>query len=120
MAAVLSTAGTIKTGAYVNEWVQVGDKWVNKYAIIGTTITDYAVWEPYCHGYDANGKWFSTHSTITHHDGVALGDITTRDLPPEVEAIPYSDERVRRVRAWYAANKEEAAAIAREVFPQDF
>lgn len=126
MSAQIETTGTIAKGAYVNEWVSLGSgQWVHKYAILGTTVVCYEAYEPYAHGFDADGHYYRSHSTITSRDDVAeggwLGDVTTRDLPPEIEALPGgSDERVRAVRAWYDANRAVARQMILAAFPQDF
>lgn len=121
MGDVMMTSGKIAKGAYVNEWRAVADsdKLVHKASIIGTSIVVYEVWEPYVNG-RIDGRYFSTHSTITYQDGVALGDMTTRDIPPEMDALPSGDERVRAVRAWYDANKAEARAVVLSVYGADF
>jgi hypothetical protein len=120
MGAVLSTTGKIAKGQHVSEWVPLeGGRWVHKYSILGTSFVDYVVWEPCRNEYRDGGA--HTHNTITFHDGEALGDVCTRDLPAELEALrPSSDERIRAVSAWYRANEDEARAIVLAAFPADF
>ncbi len=120
MAAVLSTSGKITKGAYVSDWVDMGNGMlVHRYSICGTDVLDYSVWEPRHHGM-VDGKYTSTHSTITHHDDMALGDVCTRDLPPVMDALPAGDARIRAVVAWYDANKAMAHAIILAAYPADF
>lgn len=119
MAAVITTTGTIAKGAYVNEWTPVpGGYWVNKYNILGTTMVDYSVWEPFTSSH-TDGTHTRSHSTVTYRDdGMALGDITTRDLPADIDALSYGDERIQAVCTWYAANKAEARALVLQVYPE--
>lgn len=121
MGAAISTTGKIANGEHVNEWRKVGDQWVNKYSILGTTIVDYAVWEA---DVPTAGSLYHNHSTITYRDSGSakcLGDVTTRDIPAEMDALPaYSEARSRAVVAWYDANKALARALIYAAFPEDF
>ena len=78
---------------------------ITKTKILGTTITVYAAYEPY-----------AGHSTFTHLNGVRVGRVGSRQLPAELDALKsMSTERSTRVRAWQAAQYEEAyAAIIAE------
>lgn len=122
MSAELSTTGKIAEGEYVNEWVDAGNgQWVNKFSILTTRTVCYEVYEPRRSGFDANGHYFSTHSSYTHHEDMCLGDITMREIPPLMNALPaYSEERARAVIAWYDANKAQARALVLAAFPADF
>lgn len=120
MSAAMSTTGKIEKGAYVSEWVALGNgQWIHKYNILGTTIVDYAAWEPYTCSND-NGHFTRSHSTVTTYAGLSLGDVTMRDIPADMDALPCGDERVNAVRAWYRANEEAARALVLAAFPNDF
>lgn len=99
---------------HVHDCVTLPDgKIVQKYSIIGTTLVDYTVWEP--------SRMMGAHSTITTFDGKWYGSITTRPLPAEIEALPVgSEERSISCNAFFCDNEEEAKAIVRSTFPQDF
>jgi len=72
-------------------------------------------------GYYVADAWEPTsgpmggHSTITTFDGVWYGQIGTRRLPADLDALPaYSDERSQAVRAWMAEEDAEARNLLRE------
>lgn len=121
MSGTMYTTGQIAKGQRVNEWRQIGDQWVNKYSIACTTMVVYDVWERFSSS-NEGGHYTRSHSTITYRDdGVCLGEITTRDISAEMDALPaYSEERSRAVVAWYDANKALARALTLAAFPEDF
>lgn len=86
----------------------------HKYGILTTPIVCYAAYEP--------SSLCGNHSSITHHETYGwLGDIATRRLTPELEALPaYSEERYQAVKAYCKAQEDQAEAYIRQAFPQDF
>lgn len=110
-----------KNGEYVNEWrpVEGGNQLVHKFSILGTTRVEYDVWEPYSSSYDGS-HFVRSHSTVTHHDGVQLGDVTMRCIPATMDAMPYNNARVNAVRGWFDHNREEARKMVMATFPEDF
>jgi hypothetical protein len=84
-------------------------------AVIETKIDEgcysYSAWEP--------ATLFS-HSTIRHDpNGACWGQLGTRQIPAEVEAMKGgSDERAEACRAWRKAQHELADAAIVEAFPE--
>lgn len=112
---------SIGTGAYVNEWRKVGMwQWAHKYSVLGTTIICYAAYETCTQGFDADGQYHSTHNSMTHHDGECLGDVVTREIPGNIDAIPVGEQRSNLVTAWYNANRAVAQWVVLAAFPEDF
>lgn len=112
------------TQAYINEYVHLDNGMVvNRYSLCMSTLVDYEVWEPLTHYPTAP---YSSHSTQTTIDGKQYGSLTTRALPPELDALPgwtpgfWPEERIAAVHAWQAENEREAEAIIKATFPQDF
>jgi hypothetical protein len=99
----------------VSEYVEMpGRRIAHRYGILTTSFIAYAVYEP--------SSLFGAHSTIAHHDTYGwLGDMTTKQLSPELESLqPYSKERSDAVGEYLDALKEEAEAIIKSAFPGDF
>jgi hypothetical protein len=83
---------------------------VQIHRIDGYGFTTYDVYEPY-----------SGHSTITFEEGVKLGRIGTRSLPADLDALkPWSHEREDAVRAWHAAQYEEAYGLIDQAYPHNW
>lgn len=82
---------------------------VTAYSIIGTDILCFAAYESY------NG-----HSVLFHdEDGKAYGQIKSRRLPKELEALPaLTDERYNKVMAFINKNKQEEQALIESIFPE--
>ena len=107
------------TQAHINDYVTLDNGMIaNRYGICCTSIIAYEVWEPsQCGG---------AHSTITTIDGKWYGSITTRPLPPEIDALPgwragfWPEERIAAAEAFYAKNEQEAEKIIKATFSQDF
>src|SRR5487761_1765428 len=99
----------------INEFVEVGTIICQRYAILTTPCIDYVAWERI-------DNILYACSTITHHDTYGwLGDLTTRALTPELDALPaYSRERSEAVRAYFAGLQAQAEAAIVQAFPQDF
>lgn len=98
-----------------NETRFVGEIAVQRYQIIGTRIWVYAAWEPSPRRADSVG---TVHSTITSIDSQPgwYGAIGTRELPPEIEALPRGDARIEACRAY----REREHARAREAIVAAF
>lgn len=88
--------------------------YAHKYGMLTTSFVCYKVYEP--------SSLFGNHSSITRHpEHGYLGDITTRRLPAELDALPvYSDERYQAVKAYHKSLEEQAEAYILQAFPQDF
>lgn len=84
--------------------------------LLGTGLVMVEAWEVS----DRSG-FIGSHSTISaskDEQGRWLGSLTTRRLPAEIEAIPFSDERVKAVREFHQALDLAAQiAIATVVIP---
>ena len=77
-----------------------------KLTTIGQT-TIYSAWEP--------GKVMGNHTSITRIDEEWYGQIGSRMLPAELEALPaYTQERLDKVQAWQEAQYTEAYHAIRE------
>lgn len=108
------------TKADCDEWVELPDgKVAHRYNILTTTYVCYAVYEP--------SSLMGNHSTITSTEKHGwLGDITTRRLPPELDALPgwrpgyWPEDRIAQVTAWQREQDAEAEAIIRAIWPKDF
>ena len=100
----------------INEFVELGDGLIaHRYNIIATSSVGYDVYER------------STYSGMKHSSFLGtkeygcLGDVTTRCLPAELEAMtPYSEERYQAVKAYHRSLEAMAERCIREAFPQDF
>jgi hypothetical protein len=44
--------------------------------------------------------------------------VGTRGIPADLDALPYGDERARRVRAWYDAEYARAYPLILSAFPE--
>ena len=69
--------------------------------ILGTACTVFSAWEP-------APSIFGGHSTKMHIDGKLFGRVGTRELPREIEAIPYGSERLHACDVFRSAQYEEA------------
>jgi hypothetical protein len=105
---------------HINEYVHLPNGMVvHRYGILCTSYVDYQVWEP-------TSLRGSHHSTLTTIEGKWYGTITSRPLPPELEAMPgwkpgfWPVARIAAVQDWRAKNEAEAEEIIRSTFPQDF
>ncbi|MEI7772482.1 MAG: hypothetical protein WCI67_21010 [Chloroflexales bacterium] len=59
----------------------------------------------------------SRHGTITHINEVCLGRLVSRDLPPELQALPVGETRSLAVRARYRELYAESERLLRQAFP---
>jgi len=98
---------------FVNETKRIstmtGDVVVRKYPILGTNHLTYDAWE---HTKDG-------HSTITFFKGEGWkGRVGTKRLPKHLEALPaYSQDRLRKVKAWQEQEYSRAYRYIEEAFP---
>lgn len=103
------------TMQHIDDYVPLENGMIaHRYNILGTTIVCYVVYE--------SSRPFGMHSSITHHRQYGwLGDIVTRPLPKDLDALtPRSLERATKVRAYYAAQELETERLIRQAFPDDF
>lgn len=107
-----STSGKVlnmNSVAPVSEWRPVGNGiWAHKYGIIGTKHLVYRAYEP-----------LAGHSALTYRDGIGYGDISSRELPAELEALDYGPERVRKVRSFQSECKSAAHRVIKAAYPND-
>lgn len=101
------------------EYRQANGLTVEKFNVIGTDLWIFQAWEP--SGRAANGRpW--RHSSLTTIDACCeqtMGKVGTRDLTPELEALPaYSEERFAAVTAWHEAQYQEAYTAILAAFPE--
>jgi len=100
----------------INDFVELGGGLIaHRYNIIATCSVGYEV-------YERSSYSGMTHSSFmgTKKRGV-LGDITTRRLPAELDALPaYSEERYQAVKAWHRDLEDMAERCIRDAFPRDF
>lgn len=110
---------TTKPGRnYANEWKQVGALHIHKYSIISTDRVIYAVFEA--------SALMGRHGSLMSRDGFGwLGQIGSRSLPAEIDAIPvrvadgkWNQARFDAIGAWRAANDAEAYAAIEAAFPE--
>lgn len=94
----------------------IGDVIVQKVRIISTNCHVYSVYEPEVR---TEKHPYGIHQTVTSFGGKPYGQIGSRRIPAEIDEIPgKTDERSQAVRAWYAAQQEEAYAIIISAFPE--
>lgn len=81
-----------------------GDMVVSRYSILTTTRVCYRVYEP--------GSFTRSHSTITHFDGLSgwYGELVTRELPPEIEALPAGNARSEACHNYWHATRDHLTA----------
>src|SRR5215472_17097564 len=71
----------------------------------------YSAWEP--------GDLCHSHSTVTHVAGRWYGQVGSRSLPTELEALPAgSVTRIECVRAWHDEQYDEAHRLIRQAYPE--
>lgn len=107
------------TQQHISEFVSLESGMIaHRFSIACTSRIAYEVYEPsQCGG---------AHSSITTIDGKWYGTLTTRPLPPEIDALPgyrpgfWPEERIAAVDAFHAELEQQAEAIIRQTFPQDF
>ena len=107
------------TRQHISEYVHLDNGMVaHRYGILCTSTIAYEVWEPsQCGG---------LHTTITTIDGKWYGSLTSRPLPPEIEAMPgwkpgyWPTDRIVAVDAYLDDLEQQAEAIIKSVFPADF
>lgn len=80
---------------------------VHFYRIIGTDHVIAKVYEP--------GAVMNTHSSITTFGGVWHGELGTRVLPPEIEALPRGDARLKAVYAHRDAQNARVRSLVKQV-----
>lgn len=84
----------------------------HRYSICATLDVCYTVWVKLGPQDD--------YQTYTYDDGQRLGDLTTRRIGPEIDALPRGNERSEAVQAHYRALEQQAEQIIRDAFPDDF
>ena len=100
----------------INEYVDLGGGLVaHRYGILTTSYVAYEV-------YRQTELSAHEYSTITHEPAYGwLGDITTKRLPAELDALPaWSKERSDAVGVYLDSLKRRAEALIRQAFPHDF
>ncbi len=92
----------------VRQIVTVADQeiLVKKYRVIGTRVVCYNAYELDMFG---TGR-FPNHSSITHDDASNRwwGQLGSRELPPEIDALPVGPERWAAIDAYRDAQHELA------------
>ena len=102
---------------YVNEWKEMSNGLIaHRYALLCTSFVCYAVYDR------IDGLMSHTHSSLTHQEPYGwLGDMTTRELTPELNALPaWTQERCKAVDLYLDGLKMIAEATVRAAFPADF
>ena len=96
----------------VNITRKIRDKKISAHGLIGTSYVMFKAYEP--------SGIMGNHSTITHYDDDGwYGDISTRRLPEDIEALPkYSNERVEKVHEWQEKNYMESRKLIFEAYPE--
>jgi hypothetical protein len=106
-----ATTTETKKSRYVSEWKRIGDKLVHKYSIAGAAVLVFTVYEP--------SSLCGMHSTKTSHEGAWVGELCTRELPIEIEAMkPFSDERYQWAQTWRLSLEAECYALIVLAFPE--
>lgn len=99
-------------------WIDLGEgKFAHRYNICTTPFWIYEAWERIPSVMDNH----SSVTSIRREDGEFLGwagQIGTRPLPPEINAIPVGEERFAACNAYRQAQYEEAHALICQAFPE--
>lgn len=94
----------------MNTQKRIGDKIITRTALLGG-VAVFEAYEPSA----VMGK----HHVITTFDGAWYGQIGSRFIPAEIEALRGgSPERLAACDAYRAAQRAEAYALIREAFPE--
>lgn len=97
---------------YIQETKQVGKYIVSRHQVYTTTLVCYDVYEP------AKVDTDSTHSFYQTFAGKHYGQISSRRLPADLEALPAMTEaRLSAVNEWQKANYAEQTAVILEAYP---
>ncbi|HEX3640655.1 MAG TPA: hypothetical protein VHV10_05140 [Ktedonobacteraceae bacterium] len=100
----------------INDFIELeGGLIAHRYDIISTSRVCYAV-------YERSALFAGKHTSFLSNEkyGV-MGDITTRELPAELEAMrPGSQERCHAVNAWHRELEALAEKCIRSAFSEDF
>ena len=94
----------------VNKWIDLGNGIiVNFYSDMYLPNGEYEVWEV------TDEPGYQGYSTFTDHNGFRLGKYVTKELTPELDALPaWSDERSTAVQAFFARLEKEAQAYIQQ------
>jgi hypothetical protein len=106
---------TSKQRGYVSDWRTVGAYYVHRYSILSTDRVVYAVYEP------MTGVLLdSSHSSMMTHPelGRWVGQVSSRRLPAEVDAIPVGPARWDAIDALRAAQAAECFNAIVGAYPE--
>jgi hypothetical protein len=94
---------------YVSDWRTVGSVYVHRYSILSTDCVVYAAYER-----------LAGHSSMTTHPalGVWIGEIHSRPLSANVDALPVGPARFAACDAFRAANDVESYKAILAVYPE--
>jgi hypothetical protein len=91
-----------------------GSIWVHRYRIIGTPRWIYEAWEP-------AGRFphygYQTLSFSMFPGGGVMGLIGSRDLPPEIDAVPVGPARWEAIAGWRKSEAARAHEAILAAFP---
>lgn len=101
-----------------NVWIVLdGNIAINKYQDRYLRVPDYIVWV----ASPVNGFPFDDYQTVSSDGPLGfVGQLTTRRLPEEFNALPVGKERSLKVRAFFASLEQEAETYIQRAFPLDF
>jgi hypothetical protein len=104
----------MKRYPYVSDWRTVGSYQVHRYGILTTPRIIFAVYEAH-----------AGHSSfMTGPAGVWVGQVTSRPLPSELDAIPvrvdgaWNQARFDAIDAWRASLESECRKAIVAVYPE--
>lgn len=91
--------------------IRTGDFLVHAYSIISTDSVVLDVWE--------TTEGFKAHScSRTSEEYGRLGQLTSRALPPELDALPFGPIRMARVEGYLDDLRDEAEKIIASAYPE--
>lgn len=104
--------------ALPDEWRTVAGFQVNRIGIIGTDCIVYSVWEP--------SSLAGKHSSVTTNPfGEWVGEVSTREHPPEIKSMPvktangeYCEKRFAAIDAWRKGLYETCRMAIVAAFPE--
>lgn len=88
--------------------VQLNGKFVHRYNIITTPHWVYTVYEP-----DNRD-----HTSLFYEGDQRLGKISSRKLPPEIDALPVGPTRWDAIKVWRDQLDEQIGALINLAFPE--
>lgn len=89
-----------------------GEFVILRYVIITTPFVEYRCYER------CEERAGYTHSTYTFEEGFGkLGLVSARALPPELDELPFGEERAAAVDRWRHVIAAQCIAAIREAFP---